>query len=754
MVARSLALDLAPRGIAVSAILPGYVPTPHDRAVPGETRRTRRDPRGDPVGPARHSPRRSPALVAYLASARGRVHDGCARHDRWRQECLTARCASCAGRRSESERDAHARCSRARRAGSSTRELREGVLEIIEDVRAHGDEAIVRAMAKYDGVRGRRRRAARRRGGGRARSGEALSPRSCGRSARASSTSRRYNEHLVLEGADWRMEIEPGLMLGEKTTADRERRAVRPERQGLVPLGARADRHAGDRRGRAGDRGRRCRRVPGTAGQVDPAVLVVADELGSAQRLPRQRAGRASPRWLVRHRDDPAGAEGARPGQPAGAGGADRGAALRHRRIHDAARPVREPRDRRRQRRRAAARRRPAERGRARAWTRRRCSSPPTRSCSPRVQRRARRAARRAARAAARVRAERARRGGRRRARPRSRRGRRRGEPVRPRAPAARDAADDEAVLAQLDHAGEILLGQWTPFSAANYTLGVPASLPTGRFARVSSGITGARVREDGIDRPRVRSGLRETSPRACSPSRSTRDSRRTPQRCACASAASDHEQGERDTLTRKITLAPGRRAVRSWSPPAAAARGAAAAEQCRRTAIPAKPEAGTFQMGIEPWLGYGPWHIAEEKGCSRNRAWTSKITNFATDDQINAAAFAGGKTRRHQHRDAHRAAASAAAGLPVKIVSCSRTRATTADAILGEGADHLDQRPEGQEGRLRGGHDQRHPAPLRARTERHEDLRHQDRRRCPPPTPASRRWPARSTRPSPTSRT
>jgi histidinol dehydrogenase len=49
---------------------------------------------------------------------------------------------------------------------------------------------------------------------------------------------------------------------------------------------------------------------------------------------------------------------------------------------------------------------------------------------------------------------------------------------------------DDEAVLAQLEHAGEILLGQWTPFSAANYTLGVPASLPTGRYARVSSGIT------------------------------------------------------------------------------------------------------------------------------------------------------------------------------------------------------------------------------------------------------------------------
>ena len=68
--------------------------------------------------------------------------------------------------------------------------------------------------------------------------------------------------------------------------------------------------------------------------------------------------------------------------------------------------------------------------------------------------------------------------------------------------------ADDEAVLAQLEHAGEILLGQWTPFSAANYTLGVPASLPTGRYARVSSGITARAFVKTRLDRARVRSGL------------------------------------------------------------------------------------------------------------------------------------------------------------------------------------------------------------------------------------------------------
>jgi histidinol dehydrogenase len=39
-------------------------------------------------------------------------------------------------------------------------------------------------------------------------------------------------------------------------------------------------------------------------------------------------------------------------------------------------------------------------------------------------------------------------------------------------------------------HAGEILLGQDTPFSAGNYAIGVPAALPTSGFARVASGVT------------------------------------------------------------------------------------------------------------------------------------------------------------------------------------------------------------------------------------------------------------------------
>ncbi|NND73477.1 MAG: histidinol dehydrogenase [Ilumatobacter sp.] len=52
--------------------------------------------------------------------------------------------------------------------------------------------------------------------------------------------------------------------------------------------------------------------------------------------------------------------------------------------------------------------------------------------------------------------------------------------------------ADVDRVVGNLVNAGEILVGQSTPFSAANFVLGCPASLPTSGFAHVSSGITAA----------------------------------------------------------------------------------------------------------------------------------------------------------------------------------------------------------------------------------------------------------------------
>ena len=52
------------------------------------------------------------------------------------------------------------------------------------------------------------------------------------------------------------------------------------------------------------------------------------------------------------------------------------------------------------------------------------------------------------------------------------------------------DAAAEQELIDRLVNAGEILVGQDTLFCAGNFVIGCPASLPTGGFAHVSSGIT------------------------------------------------------------------------------------------------------------------------------------------------------------------------------------------------------------------------------------------------------------------------
>lgn len=95
---------------------------------------------------------------------------------------------------------------------------------------------------------------------------------------------------------------------------------------------------------------------------------------------------------------------------------------------------------------------------------------------------------------------------------------------------------------------------------------------------------------------------------------------------------------------------------------------------------IPAKPESGTFRMGIEPWLGYGPWRIAGRQKLFEKNGLDVKITNFDTDDQINSA-FAAGKLDG-TNIATHTALRFAATGLPIKIVLLEDV-SEKADAIL-----------------------------------------------------------------------
>jgi histidinol dehydrogenase len=73
------------------------------------------------------------------------------------------------------------------------------------------------------------------------------------------------------------------------------------------------------------------------------------------------------------------------------------------------------------------------------------------------------------------------------------------------------DSAAEAELVERLVNAGEILLGQHTLFAAGNYVIGCPASLPTGGFAHVSSGITAetflkrtAVARADAVARRRM----------------------------------------------------------------------------------------------------------------------------------------------------------------------------------------------------------------------------------------------------------
>jgi histidinol dehydrogenase len=361
--------------------------------------------------------------------------------------------------------------------------LREGVERIIEDVRLHGDEAIVRALREFDGCdvdAGSLRVSDDEID----RAYDVISGEVVGAIRQSIDHVRRYNER-VLEGADWRIELEPGLMLGEKTTAIASAGLYVPSGKGsfpsvLVQIGTPAV-VAG-----VPEIAVVVPPMPGPAGQVDPAVLVVARELGL--RSVFRANGPAGIAALAFGTETiPQVLKVLGPGSPPVS--AAQIEIQRHGTVSfmvlgpseslviaDAGADVRML---------AADLLNEAEHG----------SDSASLLVTADEQLLARVQAEVAIQLAALPEP--------RRAYAASAIGEVGGAVIVRDLEEAADFAnlyapehllvvteDDEAVLANLEHAGEILLGQWTPFSSANYTLGVPASLPTGRYARVSSGIT------------------------------------------------------------------------------------------------------------------------------------------------------------------------------------------------------------------------------------------------------------------------
>ena len=160
------------------------------------------------------------------------------------------------------------------------RGLRASIAELIEDVRSNGDAALVRALKTFDGcdVEASRLRVSEQ---------EFTAARASVSSALLSATRdaiahvRRFNEQITARG-DWSFESEPGLTVGEKFTPIASAGLFVPSGKAsypsvLVQLGTPAV-VAG-----VPEIAVVVPPVPGSNGEVDDAVLVVAEELGLNQ---------------------------------------------------------------------------------------------------------------------------------------------------------------------------------------------------------------------------------------------------------------------------------------------------------------------------------------------------------------------------------------------------------------------------------------------------------------------------------------
>ncbi|MFM2480904.1 ABC transporter substrate-binding protein [Celerinatantimonas sp. YJH-8] len=89
----------------------------------------------------------------------------------------------------------------------------------------------------------------------------------------------------------------------------------------------------------------------------------------------------------------------------------------------------------------------------------------------------------------------------------------------------------------------------------------------------------------------------------------------------------------------------------------------------------------GSLKMGIEPWLGYGLWHVASQDGLFKKQGFSKvDIVNFTEDKDINAALASGQIDAANIAT--HTAMGMIAAGLPVKAVLLL-DQSNTADAML-----------------------------------------------------------------------
>ena len=89
-----------------------------------------------------------------------------------------------------------------------------------------------------------------------------------------------------------------------------------------------------------------------------------------------------------------------------------------------------------------------------------------------------------------------------------------------------------------------------------------------------------------------------------------------------------------------------------------------------------------TVRIGTQPWIGYGPWWIAQEKGLFEKYDLKVELVDFAEDKEVNAA-FASGDMQA-ANLATHTAIKLYTAGLDLSVVLLEDV-STSADAILAD---------------------------------------------------------------------
>lgn len=100
----------------------------------------------------------------------------------------------------------------------------------------------------------------------------------------------------------------------------------------------------------------------------------------------------------------------------------------------------------------------------------------------------------------------------------------------------------------------------------------------------------------------------------------------------------------------------------------------------CTPTAVPNVPV--KIRIGTQPWIGYGPWWIAQEKGMFEKYGLNVELVDFVEDKEVNAA-FASGNMDA-ANLATHTAIKLFSAGVDLKLVLLEDV-STSADAIIAD---------------------------------------------------------------------